>query len=92
MLRWKIVGFGLLALAIAVIAVTVGRKITRPLKRISDAVERMAGGDLSVRLDRNRGDEIGILAQSINRMADSFGGMIADILASAKRSSQPWTS
>ena len=84
-LRWKIViGFGLLALVMAVTAVTVGRNITRPLKRLSDAVERLAGGDLSVRLDGSHaGDEVGTLTQGIDRMVGSFDGMIADILASA---------
>ena len=84
-LRWKIViGFGLLALVMAVTAVTVGRNITRPLKRLSNAVERLAGGDLSVRLDGSHaGDEVGTLAQGIDRMVGSFDGMIAGILASA---------
>ena len=84
-LRWKtIIAFGLLALVIVTIAVPLARKITRPLKRIGDTVERMAGGDLSVRLDDcDTGDEVGILAQSMNTMVSSFNKMIADILESA---------
>jgi methyl-accepting chemotaxis protein len=84
-LRWKImIGFGLLALSIAAVTVSVGRKFTRPLKEIRDTVELMAGGDLSIRLPNSHAaDEVGILAQSMNRMADSFHGMIGDVLASA---------
>ncbi len=84
-LRWKIViGFGLLAAAIAATAVPVARNITRPLKRLGDAVERLAGGDLSVRLaESHTDDEVGVLASGLNRMTGSFDSMIAGILASA---------
>jgi len=84
-LRWKtIIAFGLFALVIAAIAVPLARKITRPLKRMGDTVERMAGGDLSMRLDDyNTGDEVGLLAQGMDRMVGSFNKMIANILESA---------
>jgi methyl-accepting chemotaxis protein len=86
-LRWKtIIAFGLFSLVIAAIAVPIARKITRPLKHMSDVVERMAAGDLSVRLDDGHsGDEVGMLAHSMNRMVSSFNTMIADILESANR-------
>ena len=80
------IAFALFAVMVGGIAIPVARRITRPLKLMSDSVERMAGGDLSVRLpDAHTDDEVGRLAQSMNRMVDSFGGMIADILASANR-------
>lgn len=86
-LRWEtMIAFMFFALIIAGIAVPVARRITRPLERMSDSVERMAGGDLSVRIaDTETNDEVGKLGQSMNRMVNSFDGMMADILASANR-------
>jgi len=83
--RWKtIIAFGLFALVICAIAIPIARKITRPLRQMGDVVEKMAGGDLSARMDDcHTGDEVGVLAQSMNRMVSSFNTMVADILASA---------
>lgn len=45
------------------------RRVTRPLRRLSDAVARLAAGDLSARSPANDGDEVGALAADFNRMA-----------------------
>ncbi len=84
-LRWEtMIAFAFFALMIGAIAIPVARRITRPLERITHTVERMAGGDLSVRLDdTHTDDEVGKLAQGMNRMVNSFNSMVADILASA---------
>lgn len=86
-LRWKIMaGFVALGLIIAAFAVPVARRITRPLKQINAAVERIAGGDLSVRLnDETSHNEIGTLARNVDRMVQSFSGVIGGILASSHR-------
>jgi signal transduction histidine kinase len=44
--------------------------IVSPLKRLSQTVDRFGRGDLSARVKYKRKDEIGILAQSFNNMAD----------------------
>ncbi len=46
--------------------------LTRPIATISAAASRVAGGDLSVRVDVQRADEIGQLSGSFNQMVDAL--------------------
>ena len=57
------------ALLTAVIAAVVTRQITRPIVLLTEAAVRMSGGDLTVRVQPSRRDEIGILAGVFNTMA-----------------------
>jgi signal transduction histidine kinase len=52
-----------------IIGLAVGLLIARPVRKLSDQVERISeSGDLSLRLQWNRRDEIGILATQFDRM------------------------
>lgn len=46
--------------------------LSRPLRKMKDAVEAMAKGDLTVRVSGTKGDEIGRLAESFNYMAEAL--------------------
>jgi signal transduction histidine kinase len=46
------------------------RQITSPLQELTQTTIRMAGGDLSARVDLSHPDELSILARSFNSMAD----------------------
>lgn len=48
------------------------RRISDPLKEISEAAKVIAGGEFQKRLDINTGDEIEELGKSFNNMADSL--------------------
>ena len=48
------------------------RQITSPIKRISAAAGVIAGGDFEKRLTVKSRDEVGLLAQSFNNMAESL--------------------
>jgi signal transduction histidine kinase len=48
------------------------RKLTSPIRRLADAVNRIAAGQRSVTVEHEANDEIGILAQSFNDMARSL--------------------
>ncbi|MNZ90390.1 Alkaline phosphatase synthesis sensor protein PhoR [compost metagenome] len=52
--------------------VIAARYLVKPLKLMTNAATRMAGGDFSVRLPVRRGDELGELADTMNRMALSL--------------------
>jgi len=47
-----------------------------PIKRIERGVRRIGNGDVSYRLNINRNDEIGFLANSVNKMADNIEQML----------------
>ena len=46
------------------------RRISKPIVALTNVTTRMAEGDLSTRANMARADEIGVLAQSFNEMAD----------------------
>ncbi len=71
---FRMVGFfvpGLAALLL-ILGVSLHMTIIKPLKKVVAAIGKMSGGDLSRRVDVNSRDEIGGLATSFNKMADSL--------------------
>ncbi|RME90197.1 MAG: sensor histidine kinase [Verrucomicrobia bacterium] len=70
----------LLGAAIALVSilfwVPVVRGITRALRRMAGAAERIAEGDLEVRVPVRRSDELGQLATVINRMTGRLAGYV----------------
>ncbi|MFC1763653.1 methyl-accepting chemotaxis protein [Planctomycetota bacterium] len=72
---------------LAVLAIVVGAclavfltlGITRPIKKAIDLAIKMASGDLTERLETKSGDEVGILINSLNDMADKLAQMFKDI-------------
>jgi two-component system phosphate regulon sensor histidine kinase PhoR len=66
----KLVGGGLaVALIAALVALTVSRRIIRPLRELQQGAERFAQGDLQKRLPISEVTEIGGLAETMNTMA-----------------------
>lgn len=69
--RWTFFPYYLLVIGVtAVIYWLSTTGVLRPLQRIARTLDRFGGGDLSVRLRSGRRDEIGMLAQSFDGMAD----------------------
>jgi sigma-B regulation protein RsbU (phosphoserine phosphatase) len=54
-------------------------RMSRPLKDLSAQARHIAGGDFGRRVEANRGDEIGELAESFNTMAESLAVMVEEI-------------
>ncbi len=65
---WLLAGIGAVILA-ALAGWMISRRLTRPLLAITAASDSMARGDLGVRAEIDRADEIGRLATSFNAMA-----------------------
>ncbi|MGL1932859.1 MAG: HAMP domain-containing protein [Desulfotalea sp.] len=55
-----------------VFSILYARRMVSPVVRLQALVQQIAGGDLSVRADLVRKDEIGSLAESVNTMADAL--------------------
>lgn len=72
-------GGGVLLALVVGIAVVVARLVTTPLKRASEAAERMAGGDLSSRVVVSGGDELARVGVSFNEMADTLEQKVEDL-------------
>ncbi|WP_243469689.1 methyl-accepting chemotaxis protein [Klenkia marina] len=68
---------------LAVVGVVVTRSITRPLTRVVQALEAVAGGDLTTRVPYTSGGELGRLESSLNESAAAVGSVIATVATSA---------
>lgn len=61
------------------------RNINRPIRATTDAIERVATGDLTIEeLDDKAQDELGLMAKSLNQMLRSYKSLIAGITVSTK--------
>ena len=80
----KIIG-QITIVAVAVIAAFVtasilfSRRITKPLKELTDAAERINNGDYNFNLEYKENDEIGALTTTVNRLVTNLGGYIDDL-------------
>lgn len=69
------------------ISTLVAGAITKPLSVIVKIVDKIAEGDITVRLPvkKNKGDEIGILSKRFNQMADSIQQNMQELEDAVKR-------
>ena len=75
------VGFAATALVGVGIVYLLARRLTRPLGQMAEAVSRMSGGDLNVRVPTDRTAEQALLANTLNRLAGDLGARIHEIEA-----------
>lgn len=73
---------GLAFIVLVVVAAAYQRRIVlEPLRRMADAASQMEQGDLGVRVDATRPDEIGELGRSFNAMAASLDATQSELEA-----------
>lgn len=75
-------------LGIAVVCALTGYlvfRVTEPLQKLSSAAKQISGGDYSCRVDGNFRDEVGELALSFNRMAESTENAVAQLTSQQKQ-------
>lgn len=70
------IAFGLLALAVAVGAYPVVRRVTRRLERLQVSVEALGAGNLAARVKVEGRDEVAALAASFNRSAERIESLV----------------
>ena len=70
-------------IASALIAATLGtmlaRSVVRPVRQLTDVATRMAGGDLTARLEVTTGDELETMADALNTALGAMAGSVAAI-------------
>ena len=59
--------------------------ISRPLKRVVELTESVSRGDLTHKTDIDRGDEVGLLAKSMNEMVDNLRQMMQGVLSTSNQ-------
>ena len=78
----------LVILATSVITSLIANRMVTPLAELTDVSLKVADGDLNKRVQSDRDDEIGVLADSFNTMAQQLQGSITDIEAKAAEQRQ----
>lgn len=66
----------LLAVAVAIGAYPVVRRLTRRLERLQESVDQLGAGDLGARVEVQGNDEVAKLARSFNRAADELERLV----------------
>ncbi len=69
-------GIAVVAL-VAVAGILISGTLTRPLKEITAAAEKISGGDFKIRLNKRYDDEVGRLAETLNQTAAELGKLDA---------------
>lgn len=77
--------YRLLAVLTLVVGVSLSIYIALPLRRVADAIARVAAGDRHVRLPEHRSDEIGHLAKSFNSMSGQIAERDTELREGAAR-------
>ena len=72
------VGFGLLTILVAFL---IARGVTRPVTQLTEVADRISLGELNAKIQINRKDEIGELAEAIRRMQTSLQAAIERLRA-----------
>jgi methyl-accepting chemotaxis protein WspA len=82
--RVLFVTFSIAAFVLALVSgYYVFRAITRPLGRLVAVMNDVRRGDFTVRLDVDRHDEFGVLAEGFNRMADEVKALVGHVQKSS---------
>ncbi len=68
-----------LSIALITLSYLLARQITRPLRALLSAAGRIAAGDLNITIPLVSTDELGILAQTINKMTDAIRGILTGL-------------
>lgn len=71
----------LMTLSLAAMAYIIARQVVRPVRAARKVAQRMAGGDLDVRMRVKGTDDLAGLATSLNEMAGELGSKIAQLEA-----------
>ncbi len=81
---WILIVSAISAAAALIIGYTTARSIQRPLQLIDRALDRMATGDMTRRIDYQSRCEFGSLTRSINTLADKTGELLFQINAGSR--------
>jgi methyl-accepting chemotaxis protein len=66
------------------LGIIISRSVTVPLNKAKDAANRLAEGDLTVRIETNAKDETGQMLQSMQAMISKLSQVVADVNSGAQ--------
>ena len=84
-LQFSMAAFVIMIGLTALLSYWIPRSITRPLRRLEEVTNQVAGGDLSVRSDVETADEVGALSDSLNVMIDKINELLSQVTQEQER-------
>ncbi|MDH4121484.1 MAG: methyl-accepting chemotaxis protein [Deltaproteobacteria bacterium] len=85
MMMWTILAVALVGTVLIILAgLILARSITTPILQVSDTMKVVAGGDFTARVNVNREDEIGQLANAINSTVGNLQDLFRQFTDNAK--------
>ncbi len=78
-LRWGIVLSGIILVMGVVLALVLARRISRPIRALARGADQISSGRLGAQVHLNRSDELGLLAESFNRMSTGLSQTVASL-------------
>jgi signal transduction histidine kinase len=71
---------GVIAALLSALALSLllARNLTRPIRQVTDSAEQLASGDFTIRTGLDRSDEVGVLAETFDKMATEIESSIAN--------------
>lgn len=79
MIRFSLIAFVCIFLSILFLSYYIPRSITHPIRKLSEAANDVAGGDLSVRFDVRTGAEVQVLSDSLNAMIEKINELVDQV-------------
>jgi methyl-accepting chemotaxis protein len=78
-------GTAILILLNVILQFIIGRYVVRPLKAVAETAEAVSRGDLTVSVDLDSSDEIGVVAKAVTRMVESLRSAILRVDEASQR-------
>jgi len=75
---------------VALVGLLVARRITGPIRGLKEAAQRVAQGNLQVKVPQHSRDEVGLLAQSFNEMVANLSHSKKDLLDAYDETIEGW--
>lgn len=77
--RWGLAGILILVLTGAAVVFAQAGVLVEPLGQLVEALERLRGGDFTMRLAVNRRDEFGVLNEGLNHLAEDLSALVGQV-------------
>ncbi|MFQ3574556.1 MAG: Cache 3/Cache 2 fusion domain-containing protein, partial [Thermodesulfovibrionales bacterium] len=75
-----VVGVLISSLLVSIMIFVITSRLLKPIKQVTENLESIIKGDLTVRIKYSSNDEIGQLANMMNRLSESFNDMISGLV------------
>lgn len=86
--RWVVIGFAMGSIGLALLlGYAISRSLMDPVKTIEKRLMKIASGDFSKRIEVPNKDELGVLAQHLNRMSKELEGLYQQIETTSQHKS-----